>query len=130
MREIRFRGKRTDNDKWVYGYYCKVEGKHYIVSEYAIIQDGKIIGKVEVDPETVGQFVCQDKHGKDVFKGDVVNHFDHIRPEGTFEIAWDVNKMGWSLLGIGKTESMWLRDWSKDFVTVIGNIHNDPELLK
>lgn len=30
MREILFRGKRKDNDNWVFGFYVCVDGKHYI----------------------------------------------------------------------------------------------------
>ena len=60
-REIEFRGRRKDNGELVYGYYCKVEGKHYIIDKNAYIRTAStvgwgieaICGFVEVIPETV-----------------------------------------------------------------------------
>lgn len=37
----------------VYGWYCEVEGKHYIIPDDAFILEWAIEGFVEVDPETV-----------------------------------------------------------------------------
>lgn len=53
MRQIKFRGKRIDNGKWVYGYYsydCKT--KHTTIGY--IIKKSGFWEEYIVDPETVG----------------------------------------------------------------------------
>ena len=80
--------------------------------------------------DTAEPFVCHDKNGYEVYAGDMLRHDNNIRPEGIFEVAWDTYKMGWCLLGLGNAKSMWPRDWCKDFVEVIGNIHEKFELFE
>ena len=66
MREIKFRGLTLKDKVWVYGHYCKVEGRSFIIPPDAYIvlgrsfyiditPDDEIIcmGLVEVDPETL-----------------------------------------------------------------------------
>ena len=137
MREILFRGKRIDNGEWVFGFYfCMYHDDdrehlhHFIIPLNVSIPKDRPIGEiqVEVDPNTVGQCVSglPDKNGKKIFEGDIVSgFFNHEKIVGyifygsdaSFFIQRDV------LFGIGLNNA-------SDWLEVIGNIHDNPELLE
>ena len=121
-REITFRGKRVDNDEWVYGYL--VEVVNYITDRKAtfiIEQDttyyyGEFTCAVDVKPETVGQFtgLC-DKNGTKIFEGDIVYN-------GVFKAQ--VEFINGRFLPFGSDT------FFADECEVIGNIYDNKELLK
>ena len=125
MREILFRGKRTDNRQWVYGLL----GRYNADFECAnIIDEFELL--VPVKTESVGQYTgLTDKNGKKIFEGDIVNdeqsgynYFIKWFPEyACFSLA---NKNGNMEFGCDEFE-IFLND-----LIVIGNIHDNPELLK
>ncbi len=126
MREILFRGKRLDNGKWVEGAFCPKNSKGDIPC--IIVYNGTMAGFwFEVDPSTVGQYTgLTDKDGKRIFEGDVVRGTDR---GGRFpEVSGYVGHRDGSFVIFGDfmTHYRWL-DYD---VEVIGNIHDNPELLK
>ena len=126
MREIVFRGKCIDNGEWVegnYGYFKAVNGEekfHHITTE-----NGKAF---RVIPETVGQYTgLTDKNGVKIYEEDILpvlengeSFFYKVIYEGDcFMLAMmDSNQGSFALSRLAQ----YLRE-------VIGNIHDNPELL-
>ena len=130
MREILFRGKRTINGDWVYGYYVHIGPvscqRAYIIPEYA-----SSLYVNEVDPSTVGQYTgLNDKHGKRIFDGDIAK----VLQGKDKDIAYVGFENGAFML-YPKTGNIyertlweyWYNDWD---VEVIGNVTDNPELLE
>lgn len=147
MREILFRGKRTDNDEWIKGYLHKIDGIGKGYTAYAIqVQDIDSYmcrpHSHEVQPKTVGQFTgFTDKNGKMIFEGDIavvrytngeICSIGDIQFDcGVFGVEWTVHKKSRSMVGSwGQLHNLRrLDDDLINHIEVIGNIHDNPELL-
>ena len=121
MREILFKGKRTDNNEWIYGnlIHTKKEDLDY----YEIITlDG--LQSSTVKTETVRQFTgLTDKNGKKIFEGDVINA--QWRSRSSAEVVFES--------GMFKAHGMSLITWIADpfyRCKIIGNIYDNPELME
>ena len=130
MREILFRGK-TKHGEWVKGSYVYAhkwfgtgESGHFITSIYG---DNRVL----VIPETVGQYTgLKDKFGTKIFEGDIVKEDDCFH-NGELQIkgnAWRVAFAEGLFFGNYEDISVYLQ--SLDGMEVIGNIHDNPELLE
>lgn len=137
-RQIKFRGKRLDNGEWVYGD-LEYQPCNRIARIHTYNPDGSYNGQHIVDPDTVGQFTgLHDRTGKEVYEGDVVFWIAiDMRGRGKGEqgaIIWDNSTMAWVILRDKPTSDgrpcIISRPFDKKHLEVVGNIHDNPELMK
>lgn len=132
MREILFRAKRLDNGEWVEGllWRKKYNSNKLFISCFPNEDDDE--EAYVIDPETVGQFTGMlDINGKKIFEGDIINF------KRTTALGFTASRIGdvryYDKLPIyyimATTGDAW--DWVDcQEIEVIGNIFDDPELLK
>lgn len=141
MREILFRGKRIDNEELVYGSFCMDAVEQFNglcgVDGFIRLYD-KAKGKMqmyEVDRETVGQFTgLTDKNGKRIFEGDIVA----VKLEDSNGEDWqEIKKVHYNSKECCWYPMRWNEEcefcegWTEiKSIEVIGNIHDNPELLE
>ena len=118
MREIEFRGQRTDNKEWVYGLLARYNPNF----EAANIVSNEILTSVRT--KTVGQYTgLTDKNGTKIFEGDMVRDANTGK---IFEIIYSRHMF----LRYEREPMYMFYTLDGDVVEVIGNIHDNPELLK
>lgn len=125
MRTIKFRGKNLDGE-WVYGFYVEEERQtlNGFEKKYFIVNDGYDY----VKPETVGQFTERfDKNGDEIYEGDIVktNNGVGIVRYNAKQWFYEVAEVNEPLDNERKPGGIPEEDWE-----VLGNIHDNPELLK
>lgn len=132
MRTIKFRGYNAKNKEWLYGCYFINRGDHFICPDGEQPYD-KTWEDFQIDPNTLGQFTgLHDKNGKEIYEGDIIcsEKYKHIHV-----ISYDdtlgsfVGKTPGDRYGTftGPINQRWINDYEKE---VIGNIHDNPELMK
>lgn len=141
------RGKRKDNGEWVYGNLIK---RRIWSSEFYVIrvEDNGFGSYVEYEviPETVGQCTgLKDKNGKLIFKDDVLKGFsypflsdeDHnyyaivvwFEDSAAFGI-YTIKNPESKVRGISSGNTEYMSEWDSNNWEIIGNIHDNPELLE
>lgn len=124
MREILFRGKRSDNGEWLYGYYVGPSG---IIDDHEICDINDITGcRYEVDPSAVGQYTgLTDKNGKKIFEGDLIQN----RDGDIGRVTWYPEHVAFMIYRKNRPMVFNIEGLDTDAVEVIGNIYDNPELL-
>lgn len=114
--EIKFRGKRIDNETWEYGSLVILNGRYFIFNDEC---------RVEVVPSTVGQYTgLKDKNGREIYEGDI---FQAGYFGGTDVVIWDNKNARY----IGRSPQGCISYVGREpAVEVLGNTHDTPELLK
>ena len=135
MREIKFRGISKETNEWVFGYYIVAAGMPFI-SVFGAREPILII------PETLGQYTgIKDKNDKEIYEGDIIecvswNEFfsndgkpmealrrkmEVVFYNGAFKMkesfSYGVPSHYWDIICNGDVE-------------IIGNIYDNPKLLK
>ena len=127
MREILFRGKRYDDKNFILS-------DSIMQTSYGCVNlwhEGKWI---EVIPRTVGQYTgLKDRNGTKIFEGDIVQtnkFFLSVGLNAKYVIEYDVEIACF----IGTMQKSYVKHFTtfqndSDQFEVIGNIHDNPELL-
>ena len=125
------RGKRKDNGEWVEGYLYITHNGEYEIKKYDEVSN--IEGMTyEVTPETVGQLTgLEDKNGKPIYDGDVVKAYDETYDNGLAEVKGKVFfNCGSFDIDDEDVGYIPLYSYGTENVEVIGNIHDNRELLE
>lgn len=142
MRTIKFKGKTKSDNQWVYGFYFKIDENHYILEN--------VLGgsqKQEIIPETLGQFTeIYDSNGKEIYEGDICQITTAIKRG--FQKDGEKRILGYVEFGenwvndidINVFNTFYIKSRSgykgsihyhlPNNLIIIGNIHDNPELLE
>ena len=129
MRTIKFRGKSIDGKEWLYGDLVSSADK----KRFAILVNNKeSYDECEVAPETIGQFSeLYDYNKKEIYEGDILkwsNGRSYVVKfwEGMFYAS--VEECNDGILGGFPLHA--LTDYEDRKCEIVGNIFDNPELLK
>ena len=136
MREILFHGKRADNGEWVEGDLIQV-GLHDKPKYASIMPQTPVSCVYGVLAETVGQFTgLTDRNGvKMIFEGDICR-FKRFNDIHVGEIVFNVTTASFvmryqSIVGVyGEKATHKMLLSACDNIEIIGNIHDNPELME
>ena len=142
MREILYRGKCINDDDicicgWADGYYVRLRDpfkkrdSHRIYTGFAECDCGDFYGDwYEVDPKTVCQFTgLFDKNGERIYEGDILDHIiqkDVLTNRGV--VVWDGENARWALQLNTMKPCFYM--YNPETVEIVGNIYDNPELLR
>ena len=128
MRTIKFRGKDIDTGEWIYGDIIQRMGFYPAILTIYPTVEGKVgYAEIAVNRETIGQFTSlYDKNKKEIYEGDIIKVSSTLERievrfvRGVFAFLWNGNIDDEAPINAPTHE------WAE----VIGNIHDNPKLLK
>ena len=139
MEDILFKGKRVDNGEWVYGW---------VTTQHKRYSHGKVVTKIQsntfgegeylVDTKTVERYIgLEDVNGKKIFSNDICfydnKHYQVMCERDMLGGYWA--ETGYLLVEKGYQYGIPFTDTIDDYfcmicAEVVGNIHDNPELMK
>lgn len=140
MREILFRGKAINRDKgyhrteykngeWVYGLVTKLYNEQFKSLPAEMTNTNGIRG-IEIDYKTIGQYTgLKDKNGIKIFEGDILEFIDGNNEVSYYEVVYSEANCRWIIRQYERATDD-LDDFVGKYMTVVGNIYDNPKLLE
>lgn len=143
MREILFRAKAINRDggyhrtnykngDWVYGLIARLYDEKYLLP--ALMTNTEGVSGIEVDHETICQYTgLTDKNGNKIWENDVVRYYDDIADMNKEDLVkWNETHASFVRLHESKMglQYLYIDECIANRCSVIGNIFDNPELLK
>lgn len=135
-KKIIFRAKDWNNE-WHYGYYCRDIMMGGIRQDYILESDnrGNANGeKISINIDTLGQFIgLQDKNGLKVYEGDIINTWSAGQHVTNGVIKWGSGPCTFFIYTRMAPNIFKLCGdyYGHDTgIKVIGNVYDNPELVK
>ena len=127
MREILFRGKCNEigkyNGQWIEGFYAVDDGKPLIAHSTNNGLNGYFC-----EPGSIGEYTgMRDKNNRKIFEGDIVKT-SHGGSTYYAKIEWDDGSFWVTNHDIQMPN--YINEVSRTYLEIIGNIHDNPELLE
>lgn len=120
-RQIKFRAKTTANGHWVYGSLIDYGDNTFAIRNRK--------SQPWVDPATVGQFTgLRDRNGKEIYEGDILA-FKWFDGDIVEVDHYPVYYLGGAFCLRGEYDLTPLYEQDMKRYEVIGNIHDNPELM-
>lgn len=133
-REIKFRGKQENSNRWITGCLIQYESGDVAIFEKMMTKYGyeatQITKRTKVNSDTIGQFTgLTDKNGKEIYEGDILkaDYYDTLH-----EVVFSDTVGAFMLDEIPSTGDIVVIGY-EDIVShfeVIGNIYDNQDLLE
>lgn len=129
MREVEYKAKMVDGGVWVYGNYCELAGRKYIIPDHSQFRDIHDVDLENSFTEIIPETVCQwtgllDKQGVKISEGDILKTDDGDIVEVRYEkiyASFGLWKKGWAFL------HYFHEAVEPQCCEVIGNIHDKAQ---
>ena len=129
MRTIKFKGKCCHSDAWAYGNLVDYgEDEYPEIQGFDVYHEGNDIWQEPtVERDTIGQFTgLYDKNGKEIYEGDIVRCNEFV-----YEVVYERKRF--ASFALRRDKDMYDHYFGEamecDACEVIGNIHDNPELV-
>ncbi len=129
MRTIKFKGKCCHSDAWAYGNLVDYgEDEYPEIQGFDVYHEGNDIWQEPtVERDTIGQVAgLYDKNGKEIYEGDIVRCNEFV-----YEVVYERKRF--ASFALRRDKDMYDHYFGEamecDACEVIGNIHDNPELV-